>query len=75
MHICGSESVWESRHLLFRDWLRISEDDRRLYEATKRQLAQRDWDDLNDYAHAKTDVIGEITGRAQQWAADSGWEP
>lgn len=75
VHICALESSWEIRHLLFRDWLRVSGDDCRLYEATKRALAQREWDDVNDYADAKSDVIGEITGRAEQWAAETHWEP
>lgn len=61
----GSED--ERRHLLFRDWLRRSEADRRLYERTKRELARRDWPDVNLYADAKTEVISEIMERAEQW--------
>ncbi len=59
----------EARHLLFRDWLRVSAEDRERYAATKRQLATREWDDMNDYAQAKSPVIAEITARAEAWAA------
>ena len=75
VHICAAESAWEIRHLLFRDWLRVSSNDRRLYESTKRELAQLEWDEMNDYADAKSGVIAEITGRAEQWAADTSGEP
>jgi GrpB-like predicted nucleotidyltransferase (UPF0157 family) len=35
VHICEARSSWERRHLLFRDWLRTSEPDRRLYSTVK----------------------------------------
>jgi GrpB-like predicted nucleotidyltransferase (UPF0157 family) len=54
--------------LLFRDWLRHDEADRRLYEQTKRELARRDWDATNDYSDAKSDVVTEILDRAQRWS-------
>lgn len=66
----GSDDV--ERHLLFRDWLRVSAEDRARYESVKRDLARRDWDDMNDYADAKSPVVAEITARAQAWAAGSG---
>lgn len=74
IHICASESVWEFRHLLFRDWLRTSVDDARLYESVKRDLAQREWGDMNDYADAKSEVVAEIMMRAEIWADETGWE-
>jgi GrpB-like predicted nucleotidyltransferase (UPF0157 family) len=40
-------------------------DDRALYESTKRALLREQWDDMNDYADAKTDVIALITARAR----------
>lgn len=73
VHVWRSGSQDEWRHLLFRDWLRRSPTDRRLYEEVKRQLARRDWADMNLYADAKTDVIAEIMGRADTWAAASDW--
>lgn len=54
--------------LLFRDWLRHDEADRRLYEDTKRELARRDWDATNDYSEAKGDVVQQILDRARRWS-------
>jgi GrpB-like predicted nucleotidyltransferase (UPF0157 family) len=64
LHVCDHGSEWEQRHLLFRDWLRTHPDDRDRYEAVKRELSQREWDDTNDYADAKNDVVAEIMSRA-----------
>jgi len=49
---------------LFRDWLRAHPDEVALYAATKRELAQREWAFVQDYANAKMGVIGEIMSRA-----------
>ena len=73
IHICSAGSDWERRHLLLRDWLRHSAADRTAYEALKRRLAQRDWDDMNAYADAKTEVIADLTARAERWAEDTRW--
>ncbi len=54
-------------YLDLRDWLRVSPQDRHLYAETKRVLAERDWEDTNDYAEAKTDAIRTILGRAREW--------
>ena len=48
------------RNLIFRDRLRSNVDDRRRYEQTKRELALKDWPDMNDYANAKTEVIETV---------------
>jgi GrpB-like predicted nucleotidyltransferase (UPF0157 family) len=48
----------------FRDWLRTHDDDRDLYERTKRELAARTWRHIQHYADAKTAVVEEIIGRA-----------
>ncbi|WP_245884662.1 GNAT family N-acetyltransferase [Glaciihabitans tibetensis] len=58
----GDQAVTE--YLVFRDHLRADADDRALYEETKRRLLAKDWDDMNAYADAKTDVISEIKSRA-----------
>lgn len=54
------------RMLLFRNWLRDNEDDRRLYERTKRELALKDWKYTQNYADAKSAVVEQIMARAQQ---------
>lgn len=75
VHICDTGSDWERRHLLFRDWLRRDAEDRAAYENLKRELARREWPDMNAYADAKGPLIAEITGRAEVWAQESGWTP
>lgn len=52
------------RHLRFRDRLRASLEDRVAYGRLKRELADRDWDDMNHYADAKSSLIAEILERA-----------
>jgi GrpB-like predicted nucleotidyltransferase (UPF0157 family) len=69
VHLWPTDSDDVTRHLLFRDWLRTSAEDRARYESVKRELARRDWGDMNDYADAKSPVIVEITARAEAWAA------
>ena len=60
-----SEGCSEIRQMTgFRDWLRTHVDDRDLYEATKLELASRQWAVVQDYADAKTDVVNDIKLRA-----------
>lgn len=73
VHVCAGGSNWERRHLLFRDRLRADADDRETYAAVEAELAAREWDDMNAYAAAKTEVIALITARAEDWAATIGW--
>lgn len=75
VHVCAAGGPWERRHLLFRDRLRADAADRARYAAVKRALAQREWTDMNAYAEAKSDVIAQITARAEAWARSSGWSP
>ncbi len=58
----GCEEI--SRMLAFRDWLRVNNDDMKLYERTKQELAVRTWKYVQNYADAKSDVVMEILGRA-----------
>jgi GrpB-like predicted nucleotidyltransferase (UPF0157 family) len=73
LHLWRAGGDDERRHLLFRDWLRESADDRERYETVKRDLAAREWEDSNDYAIAKSDVIAAIMERAELWASQTGW--
>ena len=52
------------RMLRFRDWLRTNEDDRLLYERTKRELAAKTGESIEDYAKAKTAIEEEILARS-----------
>jgi GrpB-like predicted nucleotidyltransferase (UPF0157 family) len=58
----GCEEV--DRMLLFRDRLRSHPADRTRYEAAKRDLASRDWKYVQQYADAKSEIVGEILLRA-----------
>ena len=68
VHVFSDASEAARIRLLFRDWLRHDEGDRRLYEETKRALARRDWDATNDYSEAKGTVVAAILVRAQRWS-------
>ncbi len=48
------------RYLIFRERLRRNTEDRDRYERRKRELAMKEWSDMNDYAAAKTEVIESI---------------
>jgi GrpB-like predicted nucleotidyltransferase (UPF0157 family) len=75
LHVCDAGSEWERRHLLLRDWLRRSADDREAYADLKVRLQQQDWDTMNHYADAKSALIAEMTIRAEQWALSTDWSP
>lgn len=68
LHVFSSGCEEISRMLAFRDWLRRADADRDLYQRAKLSLAQREWEQVQDYADAKTAVINEIMARAR--AAD-----
>jgi GrpB-like predicted nucleotidyltransferase (UPF0157 family) len=59
----GCEEV--ERMVVLRDWLRTHDDDRELYERTKRELATKQWKYVQNYADAKTEVIQGILARAR----------
>ena len=65
LHVHLPDSPEIRRHLLFRDWLRAQEDDRDLYERTKRDLASRTWKYVQNYADAKTEVIETILAKPE----------
>jgi GrpB-like predicted nucleotidyltransferase (UPF0157 family) len=64
VHVFSSGSPEIERHLVFRDWLRANEADRRLYANVKRELAAREWRYVQHYADAKTEVVEAILRRA-----------
>jgi GrpB-like predicted nucleotidyltransferase (UPF0157 family) len=65
IHCFSDGCVQIERMVIFRDWLRTHESERRLYEQTKRRLAAKTWKFTQDYADAKTSIVEEILGRAQ----------
>jgi GrpB-like predicted nucleotidyltransferase (UPF0157 family) len=65
LHVFSDGSDEIDRMLTFRDWLRVNDADRMLYENTKRELAARTWKYTQNYADAKSEVIQDILARAQ----------
>jgi GrpB-like predicted nucleotidyltransferase (UPF0157 family) len=64
LHVFSAESDEIERMLAFRDRLRADESERVLYERAKRELAQRQWKYVQDYADAKSEVVEGIIARA-----------
>jgi hypothetical protein len=68
----GGESSCASMILLirfegvFRDLLRTHDAVGALYERTKRELAQREWKYVQNYADAKAAIVEEILSRARR---------
>jgi GrpB-like predicted nucleotidyltransferase (UPF0157 family) len=65
VHIYSDGCPEIERVLTFRDRLRRNRDDRRRYEQMKRELAAKEWSDMNEYAGAKTEVIEDIISAAK----------
>ena len=65
VHLFEHDDPAVDDYILLRDHLRSDAEDRSLYENTKRRLLSQRWDDMNDYADAKTDVIVAIKARAR----------
>ena len=65
LHVFSDGCAEVQRMLDFRDWLRRNPGDRELYARSKRELAERGWKFMQNYADAKTGVIAEITARMQ----------
>ncbi len=65
LHVHPPDSPEIARMIDFRDHLRTRQGDRLLYESEKRRLAARDWDYVQHYADAKTEVVEAIIARAQ----------
>jgi GrpB-like predicted nucleotidyltransferase (UPF0157 family) len=64
LHVFSAGCREVDRMVGFRDWLRTHDDDRALYEATKRELVKREWAFVQNYADAKGEVVEEIAARA-----------
>ena len=64
LHVFSEGCRELDRMVGFRDWLRIHDEDRDLYEATKRDLVSRDWKYVQNYADAKSEVVETIAATA-----------
>jgi GrpB-like predicted nucleotidyltransferase (UPF0157 family) len=74
LHVYSPGSPEIERYLIFRDRLRSDPADRERYQRIKRELAQRDWRYVQQYADAKTEVVEEIIARARGGAGDPPFE-
>lgn len=66
IHLVQTGGQFWERHLLFRDFLIKNEIVKNEYASLKRELAQKEWVDGNEYAGAKTEFIRAIEERARQ---------
>lgn len=60
VHIFPPQSKEIGRYLALRNQLRSNAQDRSEYENLKHALAKREWEDMNDYADAKTEFVEAI---------------
>jgi GrpB-like predicted nucleotidyltransferase (UPF0157 family) len=65
LHVFNDGCEELERTVRFRDWLRAHDDDRDLYARTKRELAAKEWKYVQNYADAKSEIIGQILARAE----------
>ncbi|GAA1932905.1 GrpB family protein [Nocardioides hwasunensis] len=72
IHVMEAGDPLAGDYLIFRDRLRTDDDDRALYERTKRALLEQDWADMNAYADAKTEVVTAIKERGRESRLGSG---
>ncbi len=67
LHVFSAGNIEIDRILRFRDWLRNHADDRELYAVAKRKLAEREWQFVQDYADAKSEVVEDIIARSRRF--------
>jgi GrpB-like predicted nucleotidyltransferase (UPF0157 family) len=71
LHVYSPGCPEIDRYLLLRDRLRGHPQERAHYQRVKRELAERDWTYVQQYADAKTEVVEGIIARARA-ARDGG---
>lgn len=64
LHVFSEGALEINKMLRFRDWLRGNRADRKKYAKVKCELAQNTWENVQDYADAKTEIVEEIMERA-----------
>lgn len=69
IHMVELNSPFWLRHLAFRNYLREHQEERESYNLLKAELSEKDWDDINDYAQAKTEFIRAVEYKAgiREW--------
>lgn len=75
IHVRRAGTLAEQLSLLFRDYLRVNNEDARRYSALKVRLAEQYRGDRQGYVNAKSPLIWEIFRNASDWSQAVGWEP
>ncbi|WP_017572432.1 GrpB family protein [Nocardiopsis halotolerans] len=70
LHVFSRGCEEAERMRRFRDLLIDSADARERYVAVKRELAERTWDRIQDYADAKSEIVGRLLAEADTGAPD-----
>jgi GrpB-like predicted nucleotidyltransferase (UPF0157 family) len=69
LHVYSPGCPEIERYLVFRDRLRGHPGDRAHYQQVKRELAERNWTYVQEYADAKTEVVESIIAHAREGGA------
>jgi GrpB-like predicted nucleotidyltransferase (UPF0157 family) len=75
VHVVSANHPEARRMLLFRDYLRTHPEIAAEYAADKRRRAAEFGTDVDGYTVAKTPFIRSVLEAAEQWAAETGWQP
>lgn len=67
VHVFQENNSEIERHLIFRDYLLVHDDDAKEYEKLKEKLAARFPNRSGDYTEAKSDFIYKIVEKARRW--------
>jgi hypothetical protein len=67
VHVLPLDSEHWTRHIAFRDYLRVHADVREAYQQLKQELSTRDWKDGNEYNEAKDAFIKREERNAVEW--------
>ncbi|WP_431870947.1 GrpB family protein [Nocardiopsis eucommiae] len=69
LHVFSEGCEEADRMRLFRDYLTADAGARERYTAVKRDLSERTWKRIQDYADAKSDIVLELLAEAEAWRA------
>lgn len=71
LHVFGQGCEEIDRMRLFRDYLTADAGARERYTAVKRELSERTWEKVQDYADAKTGIVTDLLAEAEVWRKGS----
>lgn len=67
IHILPQKSEHWTRHIAFRNYLRVSPQIKNQYQELKQYLSEKKWEDGNDYSQAKNEFIKREEANAIKW--------